>query len=205
MNTPAPTETVRPRRRLWPWVLVVLLSPFVILAVVATSILTLDSDARVLRREVMAANGGHWRTKVQFSVGGLALGTARTALSFVHCPNIAEIRLAAGSVKAASVGLYELSNDSAAWSRQKLFGDADDIMTGRGWTRMVGGSDNHDYFLIYAKDRGPNSDRMDVCLAVVDGRKLVVVSATVDANSLASAVEKLVEKNGHPLRLANAF
>src|ERR1700760_1064051 len=107
-----PTEPVtdRPRCRIWPWVFAVLVSPFVILAVVAISVLTLDSDARALRREVMAANAGPWRTKAQVRVGGLVLGSVRTVLSFVHCPNIAEIRLAAGSVKAASVGMYELGN-----------------------------------------------------------------------------------------------
>ncbi|HVU18977.1 MAG TPA: hypothetical protein VHD32_18875 [Candidatus Didemnitutus sp.] len=202
MNSPTNTEPVRPRRRIWPWVVIILLSPFAVLGVAAVSVLTLNSDARALRREVMAASGGDWHTKVQLSVGGILLGTARTVLTFVHCPNIAEARLGVGAVKSASVGVYELTGDAASFAPEKVFSRADEVMTRRGWTRMVGVSEDRDNVLIYCSDHGSSSDRLDVCLAVVENRQLVVVSATVNADRLAEMVTKLAAKHGHPFKLA---
>ncbi len=60
---------------------------------------------------------------------------------------------------------------------------------GRGWTRLIGVIDGKQNVLIYTSDRG-SGDRIDLCLAVVDGKELVVVSTRVDADALAKLVAK---------------
>jgi hypothetical protein len=187
MNTVTPSP-VR-RRRIWPWVLGFCLTPFVAVGVAAYSYLTLDRDARILRREVMAATDANWHTKVQVSVGGATLGAVRSCLLFVHHRNIAEARMALGSVKGASVGVYALSSNETEWSRHNLFANADEAMQRRGWTRLVGVADAKETVLIYTSDESGTSDLIDVCLAVVDGRDLVVASVKVDAARLAELVE----------------
>jgi hypothetical protein len=188
MNTVTPPAA--PRRRIWPWVLGICLAPFVVVGVAAVSYLTLDHDARVLRREVMAASDSDWHTKIQVSVGGLTLGALRTGLMFVHHKDIADARLALSSVKGASVGVYELSSPGKNWSRDRLFVRTDEAMQRRGWTRLVGVADGKETVLIYSSTDSWNRDNVDLCLAVVDGRQLVVVSTTVDASRLAELVEK---------------
>ena len=189
---PVPQSTA-PRRPVWRWVLLgagICLAPFVLLAVVAASFLTLDRDVRVLRGHVMDATQAGWDTKVQVSVGGITLGAIRQGLRFVEHEGIDDARLALKAVKHASVGVYERSTKDATWSREELFTETDRAMQKRGWTRMVGVADQKDTVLIYIptdlKEDGP----VDICLAVVSGKELVVVSTAVDPDALGALVEK---------------
>jgi hypothetical protein len=188
MNT-VPQPPVR-RRRIWPWVLGICLAPFVVIGATVVSFVTLNHDASVLRRHVMAATDANWHTKVQLSVGRITLCAARTVLAFVHNKDIADARLALESVKGASVGVYELKSPETSWSREDLFVKTDKAMQKRGWTRLVGVADGRDNVLIYVSDDAGGSDVVDLCLAVVNGRELVVVSTTVDASRLVELAEK---------------
>ena len=60
------------------------LAPWLVLAAVVASYLTLDSDVAVLRKQVMAATDAGWSTRVQMSVGRTTLGAIGTGLGFVH-------------------------------------------------------------------------------------------------------------------------
>lgn len=191
MNPVSPTPA--PRRHIWRWVLLGLglcLAPFVILAVVAASFLTLDRDATVLRKHVMAATETGWHTKVQMSVGRLTLGALRTGLCFVHNRDIADARQALGAVRHASIGIYERSTGAADWSREQLFAATDRAMQKRGWTRLVGVADHKETVLIYLPLDFDADEPIDICLAVVNGRELVIVSTCVDASVLAELAAK---------------
>ena len=87
-------QSNRPRRRWWPWVLGICLTPFVLLGGIALSVLTLDRDAAALRKHVMAGTKADWQTKIQLSVGRLSLGLVRTGLTFVHREEVAEEKMA---------------------------------------------------------------------------------------------------------------
>jgi hypothetical protein len=202
---PAP-QSSSPRRPVWRWVLLgvgICLAPFVLLAMVAASYLTLDRDVAVLRRHVMDATDAGWDTKVQMSVGRFTLGAIGQGLRFVQHEDIADARLALRAVKHASVGVYERGAGGAHWSREQLFTETDEAMRKRGWTRMVGVADKKETVLVYIptdmKDDGP----VDICLAVVSGKELVVVSTTVDPEALGALVAKHAgdDLKGH-LRLA---
>lgn len=200
---PAPSAAPKSTRRRWIWITIaaVVCAPFVALAVAAYSFATLDRDAAVLRRQVMAATDARWTTKIQLSAGRATLAALRGCLTFVHHKDIEEARLALRAVRCASVGVYEMEDDNADWSREKLLNETDRRMEERGWMRIVGVSQDGDTVLVYAPaDAG---EPEEFCLAVVDGRQLVIVSAAVNAGAL----EQLVERHAggewkRPFRLA---
>ena len=200
MNTvPQP---LAPRRRVWRWVLLgagICLTPFVLLAIAAISFLTLDSDAAMLRKQVMAATDAGWHTRIQMSVGGITLGALRQGLHFVHARDIEEARLALGAVRHASVGVYERTSGPADWSRPQLFADTDQAMGRRGWTRLVGVADNKDTVLIYVPRDMDTDGPVEVCMAVVNGKELVVVSTSVDVSMLGELVKQHIDhdEKGH--------
>jgi hypothetical protein len=183
-SAPAPVR----RRRLWPWILAILVTPVVFVAALAASVLTLHRDATVLRREVMAATQTGWNTKVQLSLGRVSFWALRQCLAFVPDSHhqIGEARAALQTVKAVSVGVYQPTDRSATWSRATLFNETDRTMRDRGWTRLVGVVEKSQNVLIYVPTDG--TDFSQVCLTVVTGRELVVVSATLDPDALTDLV-----------------
>lgn len=183
---------ISPRRSFGRWIvagLVIVMTPVVILGVAAWSLLTLNRDAALLRREVMTATGSDWHTKVQMDLGWVTLGTVRTVLHFVHHEHIEDARLALSAVRSASVGVYERNDGDRNISVEKLFGRTDQLMRDRGWTRLVGVAEGKQNVLIYTSDHS-SGDRVDLSIAVVDGRELVVVSTRVDAEALTQLVRK---------------
>ena len=188
MTTPASVAATPKRRRIWPWVVGALCAPFVLLGLAAFSFLTLNSDASTLRRNVMAATNADWDTRIQFSVGSLSFGALRTCLSFI--PDVDDdARLALGVVRHASVGVYELADRSINWSREQLFTETDKAMHRRGWSRLVGVSQSKETVLVYVPDDADMDGSFDVCLAVVDGKQLVVASASMDGDTLVKLVK----------------
>lgn len=187
------TQTSAPRRAIWRWVLLVAgicLAPFLLLGAIAVSYLTLDSDVRALRKQVMAATDASWHTKVQMDVGQVTLGAVNQGLRFVRHKDMADARLALSAVKHVSVGVYERTSERADCSSERLFVDTDRVMQRRGWTRLVGVADHKENVLIYARDRSGDNEPLDLCIAVVNGRELVVVSTSVDPSALGELVER---------------
>jgi len=190
---PTPATPTPARRSYTRWIvagLILLVAPVFIVAAGVFSLLTLDRDAALLRRGVMAATGSDWHTKVQMNLGWGTLGTARTILRFIEHKDIADARLALKAVHSASVGVYERKvRDDDADLNQMLV-HTDKMMEKRGWSRLVGVVDGRQTVLVYTSDPVKSGDKIDLCLAVVDGKELVVVSTRVDASVLAELVEK---------------
>ncbi len=195
MNPASVPPVIAPRRRrVWLWVLLgagLCLSPFLLLGGIALSYLSLDSDVRALRQHVMAATDARWRTKVQMSVGRTTLGAIGQGLRLVDHQNMDDARLALRAVRHASVGVYErTSGGEASWSREQLFADTDRAMKRRGWTRLVGVADRKETVLIYVQEEFKDDEPLEIWLAVVDGREMVVVSTCVDPRVLGELVER---------------
>jgi len=188
MNAPATAS--RPRHRIWPWILGLILTPFVMLGVLIAGAIHLNSDAAALRRQVMAATGNNWHTKVQFSVGPVLLGAARTGVAFIHAvpPEVREVLRA---VRSASVGVYARRGAMDGGGRRaELFAATDRMMARRGWTRIVGVADTGDIVLIYLPTQSEDLQPSRVCLAVCNDRELVVVAAGFEANALAGLIAR---------------
>lgn len=198
MNPVTPPPVARRRSVGW-WValgLGLLLTPVLVVGVGVISMLTLDRDAAFLRREVMAATDTNWHTKVQLSAGWVTLGAVRTGLRFIQAEHMDEARLAMKAVRRVSVGVYECNTGRDDPALEQLFNRTDQAMRQRGWTRLVGVADNDETVLIYTSDDLTNSSRLDLCLAVVDGHQMVVVSTNVDASALADLAERHIPKDG---------
>ena len=196
MNPTVPPEP-KSRRRLGWWIALgfgLLVIPPVVLGVGLLSMLRLDRDAAALKREVMAASETGWHTKVQLSVGWVTLGAVRTGLRFVNHEHMDEARMALRAVRTASVGVYERDGREAHLDRTGLFTRTDELMQRRGWTRLVGVAENTVTVLVYTSNDIGSGNRVDLCLAVLDGNKLVVVSTNVDASALAELAEAHMPK-----------
>ena len=187
-----PATAAPRRRRIWPWIVGLTVAPFILLLLVALSYITLDSDAAALRRQVMHASGAHWETKVQVSIGSVTLGAVRTLLYFIHENGVAEARDALHAIQSTSIGVYELPAVSPLpeFARAELFESADRVMADRGWTRMVGVADHKDTVLLYVPSNLGNSEEVEICLAVVSGRELVVNTTRLVPSELMNFVSK---------------
>jgi len=196
---PTPASTAPARRSYARWIiagLVLLVAPVVIVGVGVASLFRLDRNAALLRREMMTATGPGWDTKVQMSLGWCTLGTVRTALRFVSHERIDDARLALGAVRHASVGVYERNVRNTNKDARAMLADIDEAMRARGWSRLVGVVDGRETVLVYTSDAGMSGDKLDICVAVLDGQELVVVSTRVDAAALAKLVEKHTPPGG---------
>lgn len=193
----APAPAPRRRRRLWPWVGALLLLPFVVLGGAAVSLLTLGREVSVLRREVMRATGSEWTPRVQLSAGAVVLGGVRAGLHFVRQPGVAEARRVLAAVRRVSVGVYERTAEAAAAPRGD-FAAALATMKGRGWTPLVSVQNAAESVLVFVAEDGlATGGPLELCLAVVDGRELVVVGLRADPDRLADWAE-LANRPGRP-------
>jgi hypothetical protein len=168
----------------------------VIVGVGVASMFRLDADAAALRREVVAATDADWSTKVQLNAGWIPLALVRTGLRFVDHKDIEEARLALSSVRHVSVGVYDKVRRGETWSREQLLTRTDERMRQRGWTRVVGVTEHNEAVLVYASDRLEAGDRIDLCIAVVDGDEMVIVSTRVDAAPLMKLAERHMPGGG---------
>lgn len=196
---PEVSSQPKPRFRIGRWLalgLLLMLTPLVVLGVGVLSMLSLDGDAKVLRREVMAATDADWNTKVQVSAGWLTLGTVRTALRFIEHEHMDEARDAMAAVRKVSVGVYERSGRGEKWSREQLLAKTDERMRKRGWSRLVGVTEHGQAVLVYTSDRMDGGDRLDLCIAVVDGGQMVIVSAKIETDGLVRLVERHMPEGG---------
>jgi len=196
---PTPPPVVRRRRR-WPWVLLVLfVTPVVVLGAAAYNYLTLDGDAALLSREITRATGEDWKTTIQISLGRASFAALRGGFSFAQSAEIIEARDASATLRQASVGVYQRRNGSGDYSSAELLASADKRMQKRGWTRIVGVADGKDTVMVYVPNNAEEFDRL--CVAVVNVREMVVVSATIKPAALMDLVERHA---GGDLRVALA-
>lgn len=188
MEQPAIPPLIHPpaeRRWLWVVVLVVILIPLVALGGLAfgvTSYFRLSSDTRALRNELTKASGTEWRKQIGLNIGDTTLGLARGVLLFTKVEP--EVKTALGAVHGVEVGIYELDSTSKAPDRTAMLNAADKAMSRRGWERVVGVLDGDQMVGVFVPVKITSANRLKCCVAVLDGRKLIVVSASADPQPL---------------------
>jgi hypothetical protein len=206
MNNPV-TPAARGQRRLARWILaalILLITPLALVGVGVASLFGLNRDAALLKREVMAASDCDWNTTVQVNVGWCTLAAARTVLRFVDAPDVDDARLALSAVRRASVGVYQRIGRARDWSRDQLISRTDERMTGRGWSRLVGVLGDDETVLVYASDELDSGGKIDLCLAVIDGEEMVIVSTKIDADALVELAAKHLPEGGLRGKLSHA-
>ena len=159
------------------------------------SFFLLDSNASMIRRQVMSASGRDWDTKVQVSVRPVAMAMTRLALRFVpEVPD--EAHLALRAVRSASVGVYELPRGERAEFTGAWLADADARMANRGFTRLVRVNQSKESVAVYIPEDCDESDLLKLCVAVCTGQELIVVSAETALEPLV----ELIEREAGPVR-----
>jgi len=154
-----------------------------VLASAAVYTFTLDRDARVLRRSITDSLGTKLDSTIELRVGESLISATQLGIRWCHdIPDQAHIALAA--LRSASVGVYHLKKPSAA-ERAAVLVRAQDVMEKRGWSRVVGVNDHDTMVAVYAPSAFHDSGPQRVCVAVIDGNQLIVVSARADLTKLA--------------------
>jgi hypothetical protein len=63
-----------------------------------------------------------------------------------------------------------------------------------GWERLVTVIDNQENVVVYAKSGGQWNSKMRICVGVVTGKELVVVSATIRPDALMPLIDKQLKQ-----------
>lgn len=179
------TTPLKPRRRIWPWIVVGCLAPWCLLAAVAWSIITPVRELAILRDQIVVKETGNWRTQVQLDLGAGSLTLARTVLHFVQHEDIDKARAALAAVRRASVGVY-LRNVESAHDVPELVGAAESRMESRGWTKVVKVVEPDTTVLVY--HQGSSGRTGEFCVAVIEPETCVLVYAKLAASELGELV-----------------
>lgn len=195
MNTTdvAAPEVRRPRR-IWRWLLVGTGIFLGAASLAAYNLVTLTRDAASLRDEPTATLTHSTRIRIQVTIGPVLLGAVRAVVS--ACAGVPEeARLAMRAVRDASVGVYKLRGEIGSDERTRMFSAADEVMRHRGWTRVVGVSDEGSLVLVYLPAGEHSGSTEQVCVAVCNQNHLVIVEGSV-------RMDRLVELATHQRLIA---
>jgi hypothetical protein len=180
------------RHRVWPWILAILVAICVLPVVIVATHIGLSGEARVLRDELKTATGSTWSTRVQLSSGPLLIPAARAVVSLCNVDD--EARCALAAVSSASVGVYELAEAGESPGLGAGLAALDKRMSSSGWERLVTVIDNQENVVVYAKSGGQWNSKMRICVGVVTGKELVVVSATIRPDALMPLIDKQLKQ-----------
>jgi len=190
-----PVRTKRARTVLTAGFLVIsaLLLIFVVAVVGITGFFRLSSPAAALRTSVMSAVPGPWDKTVALRVGWCTTGLIRAGARLFEMP--AEARSAMDALHGAEVGVYKLERDPVPTDFKGLFAAADRAMHRRGWDRIVGVVEEQQFVAVYFP-RGKVSPRaVKCCVVVLQGRELVIASASGNLEPLIQLAEKHMHKS----------
>ncbi len=185
LNPPPPGQS-------WRWILL----PLVLLLLLAAipmalaagvwSCVRTGSDVTALRRAAIQASDSRWERQVEFRVGRLLFALGRFGLSFA--PLDSDARTALRAVRSVEVTVFQ-APDRNHPNRAAILTSADQVMTRRGWERMVGVVDQENAVAVYVPKR-PRGQLLHACVLVVNEENLVVVSAETDWTAVAKLVER---------------
>jgi hypothetical protein len=123
-----------------------------------------------------------WDERIELSVGPMTFGAVRAGLSFVQLDP--EPRAALRSIRGAEAGIYELQPGVTRPDRGQMLRAADEAMARRGWERLLVVATEGELVTAYVPSESRPSANLRVCLAVFQGRQLVVASARGNIESL---------------------
>lgn len=174
--------------RLLTWIAIICAAGLLVVTVKIAGIFFLSDEAREM--QIALEDSIEWpaHAQVQFSVGPGLISVGRMAAMCIdEIP--AEAHHALKAIKHASVGVYELDHNPSRQERIDMMKAADDRLSQRGWTRMVVVANGSETVMIYTPEVWNNEDEIQVCIAVCDGRDLVVVSAEAKTAPLMELVK----------------
>ena len=162
-----------------------------LLAVVAVDLLTLNRETATLRGAMFAATGVRGKVQVQMDLGAGWMQAARWTMALI--PKVpAEAKLALAAARRACVGVYKIPTNTRVQDGGGLLAHADAAMASRGWSRAVTVTEKKQTVLIYTQSEAMDGEMLRLCMAVLDGTEMVVVSTEIAAAPL----QQLVTSHG---------
>jgi hypothetical protein len=183
----------RERRLLWVFFAGATVAFFLFVGLGVYNLFTLTTDARALRRELLATDS-NLTMRIEGTVGPVLLGTAGMVLRFIpDAPPEAHEALAA--MRSVSAGVYGFSSRPTAEERADVFGRADAAMEQRGWMRVVGVADKGTTVAVYVPAAEEFGEEIRVCVAVFDQKQLVLVAGRADADKVVTFAQRQIPKH----------
>lgn len=195
MPVTSPPAHRTPSRGFCHWLLIFFAAAMVVAAVEIAGVFFLSREADKLKVAILDHTESPLETKVQFSVGSGLLGLSRLVLQWV--PDVPpQARQALAALDEASVGVYEFNHTPSSNERMRMIRLADERLQKQGWKRTVAVSQRNETVLVYVPDGPSGEAELQVCVAVCEGRNLVVVSALTSVEALVA----LASNHGAELR-----
>jgi hypothetical protein len=147
-----------------------------LLSLLATGCFQPSNPVQALRDSLHQATGEAWMSEVELGIGALTLGLARAGGAALDLPP--EARAVLQSVRNADVGVYRLRHPDRIVSGAAVLSAADRALAPQGWDRLVGVIDGrHKTVAIYVASEPEWTRRIKLCVVVIDGPQMVIVSA----------------------------
>ena len=182
---PAP-PTNAPTRRHWPWLLLLLPGLFLtglgLLAAGAGSCFLLSPEGRTLRDRVIPAVSATCDQAIEVHARPFLVSLCRPLLNWIEMDP--EARTAMRALRGAEVGVYQLSRQAQPTAQTATLRAADQVMTERGWTRVVGVQKPHSLVAVYAPATPRSPRNLKLRVLVLHEKQLVLVSARGDLEAL---------------------
>jgi hypothetical protein len=159
----------------------------------ATGFVRLSRDTGALRDSLMRSTAVNWNKQVEINVGPLTLGLVRFGLSFIDLDP--DGRLALTACRGAEVGVYHLQEGHVCEPYAAVLSSADQAMSARGWERMVGVLHTRELVAVYVPKKMNSAKEVRVCVLVLNGQDLVVVSARSNLEPLLQLAWKHASRN----------
>lgn len=188
---PAHPAPCRRRRFRWGYALATLAGLFLLLVLALALSLLPGGETRAIRQAVLSATPGEWDRQFELGIGRFPVLLAKAALAFA--PLEPEVRAGIRSFKGADVAVFHRRSDSRGTSdagQADLLTQVDTLMIDRGWERVVGVRDGTDTVGIFLPRDLGSLRRTRVCLFVLDGSDLVIVSARLNLEPLVGLVSE---------------
>lgn len=142
--------------------------------------------------ELLAALPGEWQTCIRVSAGSPLLALARAGLAVAEVPP--EARAAVGVVRSVKVSLHRFAGRAPA--RSTLLACADQVLSRRGWERVVGVIEGREMAAVYTQTTASSPRQWPVCVVVLTEEELVMVTTVGDPEAALRLVRDHWSRSG---------
>ena len=157
------------------------------------SFFRLSGDAAALRQSALEVLPGKWDNKVTLHPGFFTVALVRAGAPFFKLPP--EAQAAISSVRGLEVAVFKPSHATADWvDTGAVLSRADEAMSARRWTRVVGVSRTDELVAVYApRGGGVTSDSIRTCVLVLHRNEMIVAGANAKVEPLVEIAQQHLE------------